>query len=86
MGYQPVRAQAEWGAATYVGYFSTREKKGGALISWATCDWLLGDGDMRGLVGEAFNVWKDKWTIISTSNMNCCFCFVKFNQQRLSKV
>lgn len=57
LAYQPMRAQAERGTATYVGNFRMREKKGGALISWAACDWLLGEGDMCGLVGEAVNLW-----------------------------
>lgn len=86
LGYQAARAQAEGGAAAYVGYFSTREKKGGALVGRATCDWLLGEGDMRGLVREAVDLWcrrrKDRCAIINTPNTKCVpniyYCIFSF--------
>lgn len=53
---RPVGAQAERGTATDVGYFAVGQEKGGALISWATGDWLLGDGDVCGLVGKAVDL------------------------------
>lgn len=57
LGHKPGRSQAEGRATAYVGYSSMREKKGRALLSRASCDWLLGEGNMCRLLRKAVNVW-----------------------------
>lgn len=67
LGHQRVGPAAQRGASADVGHFPAWEEKRGALIGRATRDWLLGEGDMCGLLGEAVDLWrgkrKDKCTI-----------------------
>lgn len=65
--YQPVGVQAEGGAATDVGYFPSREEEGGALVCWATCDWLLGEGHVWRLLREAVHLCGRRRKHINTS-------------------